>query len=82
MPISEKSPGASRASLVAWLLAVGYLGAAWYSVEHARESYARGFEAGRQSTADGRVAAEIVRAERPWEHLACDTDGRNCSNKE
>jgi len=80
MPSPKKSPEAGNARWIAWLLAVGYLGAAWYSIEHARESYALGYQAGRLSTAEGRYQAESTRSQAA-EHVGCDANGRNCINR-
>jgi hypothetical protein len=71
----------SRARWIVWLVVLGYFGGAWYSGQHARESYAKGYEAGRLSTAEGRETAELERLQQARDHLVCDANGRNCYNR-
>ena len=66
--------------LIILILFFGYLGGAWYSGQHARESFDRGFEAGFLSTQEGRDAQHAKFLE-GLQHLACDPNGNRCVNK-
>ena len=71
---------ASKVSWIVWIVLLGLLFGAWYTGQHARESYELGYSAGVLSTDEGREAARRKLLE-DRARFVCDSNGRNCRNR-